>query len=61
MGFLSAYKETKARQLEDDAGAPKKGDWAPDFELKELDGTTTCRLSDFRGEKPVVLVFGSHT
>jgi peroxiredoxin len=61
MGFLDSYKKTKVWQTEADATAPKKGDIAPDFELKELDGITTCRLSDYRGKKPVVLVFGSHT
>lgn len=34
---------------------------APDFALKTLDGTETIRLSDFRGKKPVVLIFGSFT
>ena len=32
------------------------GELAPDFELKDISGNTV-RLSSFRGEKPVVLVF----
>lgn len=39
----------------------KAGDMAPDFSLKTLDGTETIRLADFRGKKPVVLIFGSYT
>jgi hypothetical protein len=39
--------------------APKAGDLAPDFELRDPDGENPVRLSDFRGVKPVVLVFGS--
>lgn len=37
------------------------GDVAPDFTLKTSDGSAEVRLSSFRGQKPVVLVFGSHT
>lgn len=32
---------------------------APDFALPALDEDRTVRLSDYRGHKPVVLVFGS--
>ena len=41
--------------------APKEGDEAPDFELCDVDGKNPVRLSDFRGKKPVALVFGSFT
>ena len=61
MGFLRTFQKIKTRQLQDDATAPKKGDWAPDFRLEDLDGKGFVRLSDYRGIKPVVLVFGSHT
>jgi len=37
------------------------GDEAPDFALKTTDHSSVVRLSSFRGQKPVVLVFGSHT
>ena len=37
------------------------GDEAADFELPVLDGGRVVRLSDFKGEKPVALVFGSYT
>ncbi len=41
--------------------APKAGDIAPDFELRDVNGENLVRLSDFRGEKPVALIFGSFT
>ena len=41
--------------------AVHEGDLAPDFKLKTLDGSQTVRLSKFRGQKPVVLIFGSYT
>ena len=42
-------------------GHLKVGDEAPDFSLPALDKKSTVRLSAFRGQKPVVLVFGSYT
>ena len=42
-------------------GNLQAGDAAPDFELLTHDKSAGVRLSDFRGEKPVVLVFGSYT
>jgi hypothetical protein len=39
-----------------DLGAP-----APGFRLKTHDGKRTIALSDYRGKKPVVLIFGSFT
>jgi hypothetical protein len=40
---------------------PKLGARAPDFRLKLHDGDKEVSLSDYRGKKPVVLVFGSFT
>jgi len=48
-----------AWQQEHDAKAPKNGEVAPDFELFDVSGTSSFRLSDFQGKKPVVLIFGS--
>jgi hypothetical protein len=42
------------------AGGPKPGERAPEFEARTLDGDT-IELSDYRGEKNVVLTFGSAT
>lgn len=41
-------------------GAPKPGQKAPDFAGRTIDGDK-IRLSDFRGERNVVLTFGSAT
>ncbi len=43
------------------AGHLEAGQAAPDFTLKTVDGATQITLSSFRGQKPVVLVFGSYT
>jgi hypothetical protein len=42
-------------------GELKVGDQAPDFTLEQLDNNASVQLSAMRGEKPVVLVFGSYT
>ena len=41
--------------------APKVGDNAPDFELRDANGENAVHLSDFRGKMPVALIFGSFT
>ena len=43
------------------AGQVRVGDMAPDFSLESPDHKSSFRLSSLRGEKPVVLVFGSYT
>ena len=50
-----------AAKKEFDEQKLKPGDVAPDFELKRRDGEGVLKLSSFKGEKPVVLVFGSIT
>lgn len=40
---------------------PKVGDMAPDFTLNTMEGKEKITLSQFRGHKPVVLIFGSFT
>jgi hypothetical protein len=40
---------------------PDVGQSAPDFRLGAIDTRKTFALSDYRGKKPVVLVFGSFT
>lgn len=37
------------------------GDAAPDFTLSDPTGKRSVTLSDFRGKRPVVLIFGSYT
>ena len=53
--------EARAWQKQYDPLAPKIGDVAPDFELRDSSGENPVRLSDFKGKKPVALVFGSFT
>lgn len=53
--------EARSWQAKYDARAPKAGEEAPDFELRDTEGDNPVRLSAFKGEKPVALVFGSFT
>jgi hypothetical protein len=43
------------------AGHVSVGEIAPDFNLEAQDKSGMVRLSSLRGQKPVVLVFGSYT
>ena len=48
-------------QRTNDPRSPKVGDVAPDFSLQGPGGTKMVKLSDFRGHRPVALIFGSYT
>ena len=61
-------REMQRRRLQQGGNRPERqpdtlqeGDMAPDFTLKSPDGKREVTLSDYRGEKPVALVFGSYT
>jgi len=54
-------KEASTWQKKYSAKAPKVGDLAPDFKLRDLNGKNPVRLSDFHNKKPVALIFGSFT
>jgi len=43
------------------SGHLQQGDQAPDFTLDTFDHSARVTLSSHRGERPVVLVFGSYT
>lgn len=43
------------------AGHVRVGDFAPNFALPTLDKKARVVLAAFRGQKPVVLIFGSYT
>ena len=64
-GFISRSnfyrKQAQSWQEKHDPLAPRAGDEAPDFVLFGVDGEISVRLSEFRGEKPVALIFGSFT
>ena len=42
-------------------GSLEVGDPATDFELQTHDHSASVRLSDYQGDRPVALVFGSYT
>lgn len=48
-------------ELGSPASGPEVGDVAPNFTLPTQDGTRAITLWEFRGSKPVVLIFGSFT
>ena len=58
---IQGMRESRAWHRKYGPLAPKSGDMAPDFELRDVNGQNPVRLSDFRGKKPVALVFGSFT
>jgi hypothetical protein len=60
--FIAQYRKKYVRIQKDlDRLAPKAGELAPDFQLSDVNGEISVRLSDYRGRKPVALVFGSYT
>lgn len=61
MATIKKRQEARAWQLLYDQKAPKVGDPAPDFELRDINGESPIRLSSFQGKKPVILIFGSFT
>ena len=61
VNMIRMSRQHKAKQKKLDALAPKAGDTAPDFELRDAKGEHPARLSDFQGHKPVALIFGSYT
>ena len=61
-GFVNEKEITDfMKKKQKDESGPAVGEEAPDFELRTLEGDGVVKLSDFRGKKPVVLVFGSYT
>jgi len=61
MSTIKNRREATTWQKHYDALAPKVGGPAPDFELHDIQGINPIRLSDFKGKKPVALIFGSFT
>ncbi len=58
---LNGIRKGSAWQKAFGPAAPKKGDAAIDFELSDVRGKNPIRLSQFIGQRPVALVFGSFT
>ena len=60
--FVLQYRKNAMKVFKAlDAQAPRAGDLAPDFSLFDISGEESITLSDFRGKKPVALIFGSYT
>jgi peroxiredoxin len=59
--IIKFRRKLMKRQMGLDQLAPKVDDLAPDFTLSDISGTESVTPSDFRGKKPVALVFGSYT
>ena len=56
------WQQIQEEQQAREAAAPNAGAPAPDFELPRLDDRSPMvRLSEFRGKRPVALIFGSYT
>ncbi|MGH9613370.1 MAG: tetratricopeptide repeat protein, partial [Bryobacteraceae bacterium] len=51
----------KSEGSQSPAGGPATGTLAPDFALPRLGSSKSIRLADYRGKRPVLLVFGSYT
>ena len=54
-------REVVEALIERDEAGPKVGELATDFCLERLGSDERVRLSDFQGQQPVALVFGSYT
>ena len=54
-------KQASAWQKKHEPQVPKVGEMATDFSLQDTSGTHAVTLSDFKGKKPVALIFGSFT
>jgi len=61
VGLIKNRKEATAWQKKYDAKSPKLGEMAPEFQLADVTAEKSIRLSDFRDQKPVALIFGSFT
>ncbi len=59
--MLAERRKFQEWQTTYDSKAPKVGDLALDFELCDVHGKNPVRLSGFRNQKPVALIFGSFT
>jgi hypothetical protein len=58
---MKSHKQTKIWLEKYNAQAPRPGDPAPDFELRDVHGDYPVRLSNLIGDRPVALIFGSFT
>lgn len=61
MSMITNRQAASSWQKKYDIHAPRVGDIAPDFELMDINGEKSIRLSALIGKRPVALIFGSFT
>lgn len=57
---LAEWEQACRLKVNDNSVQLQESMMAPDFSLPSLDEGRTIRLSDYRGNKPVVLIFGNY-
>ena len=60
-GLTDVARQAMKAVVQRDEMGPHAGDVPPDFNLKLMGSEDRVRLSSFKGQKPVALIFGSYT
>ena len=60
-GLSDSLRQAMQVVVARDEMGPHAGDTPPDFELKRLGSDERVRLSSFKGQRPLAIVFGSYT
>ena len=60
-GLTDVARQAMKAVVQRDEMGPNAGDVPPDFNLKLMGSEDRVRLSSFKGQKPVALIFGSYT
>ena len=60
-GLTDVARQAIKAVVQRDEMGPNAGDVPPDFNLKLMGSEDRVRLSSFKGQKPVALIFGSYT
>jgi hypothetical protein len=60
-GLTDDARQAMEVVVQRDEMGPHAGDVPPDFNLKLMGSEDRVRLSSFKGQKPVALIFGSYT
>ena len=60
-GLTDVARQAMEAAVQRDEMGPHAGDVPPDFNLKLIGSEDRVRLSSFKGQKPVALIFGSYT
>jgi len=60
-GLTDVARQAMEAVVQRDEMGPHAGDVPPDFNLKLMGSEDRVRLSSFKGQKPVALIFGSYT